>query len=110
MQNVKREKALEYVLGYTCANAVSARDWQLKFGGGQWCRGKFFDTFCPLGPCLVTTDEISSRAQAWPARSRAVSFTEKEGKQSGVFLFANAGRELHPLTPAGAIIVINQEA
>lgn len=57
-KNVSREKALEYVLGYTCANDVSARDWQLKKGGGQWCRGKFFDTFCPLGPVLVTTDEI----------------------------------------------------
>lgn len=57
-KNVPREKALEYVLGYTCANDVSARDWQKKFGGGQWCRGKTFDTFCPLGPCLVTRDEI----------------------------------------------------
>lgn len=57
-KNVKRAEALEYVLGYTCANDVSARDWQLKKGGGQWCRGKFFDTFAPLGPCLVTTDEI----------------------------------------------------
>lgn len=57
-KNVSREKALDYVLGYTCANDVSARDWQLKLGGGQWCRGKFFDTFAPLGPCLVTTDEI----------------------------------------------------
>lgn len=57
-KNVSRENALEYVLGYTCANDVSARDWQLKKGGGQWCRGKFFDTFCPLGPVLVTTDEI----------------------------------------------------
>ncbi len=57
-KNVKRENALEYVLGYTCANDVSARDWQIKRGGGQWCRGKFFDTFAPLGPCLVTTDEI----------------------------------------------------
>jgi 2-keto-4-pentenoate hydratase/2-oxohepta-3-ene-1,7-dioic acid hydratase in catechol pathway len=37
---------------------VSARDWQLKFGGSQWCRGKTFATFCPLGPCLVTRDEI----------------------------------------------------
>lgn len=59
-KNVKRENALEYVLGYTCANDVSARDWQIKKGGGQWCRGKFFDTFCPLGPCIVTTDEISN--------------------------------------------------
>lgn len=57
--NVSKENALEYVLGYTCANDVSARDWQLKYGGSQWCRGKTFDTFCPLGPCLVTTDEIT---------------------------------------------------
>lgn len=59
-KNVTRENALEYVLGYTCANDVSARDWQFKFGGGQWCRGKFFDTFAPLGPCLATTDEITN--------------------------------------------------
>jgi 2-keto-4-pentenoate hydratase/2-oxohepta-3-ene-1,7-dioic acid hydratase in catechol pathway len=55
---VTKEQALSYVLGYTCANDVSARDWQIKRGGGQWCRGKFFDTFCPLGPRLVTTDEL----------------------------------------------------
>lgn len=57
-KNASRKDALDYVLGYTCANDVSARDWQLKKGGGQWCRGKFFDTFAPLGPCLVTPDEI----------------------------------------------------
>lgn len=57
-KNVSRDSALQYVLGYTCANDVSARDWQLKWGGSQWCRGKTFDTFSPLGPCLVTTDEI----------------------------------------------------
>ncbi len=57
-KNVSRERALDYVLGYTCANDVSARDHQIKLGGGQWCRGKFFDTFAPLGPRLVTTDEI----------------------------------------------------
>jgi 2-keto-4-pentenoate hydratase/2-oxohepta-3-ene-1,7-dioic acid hydratase in catechol pathway len=57
-KNVAREKALDYVLGYTCANDVSARDWQGKWGGSQWCRGKTFDTFAPLGPCLVTCDEI----------------------------------------------------
>jgi 2-keto-4-pentenoate hydratase/2-oxohepta-3-ene-1,7-dioic acid hydratase in catechol pathway len=59
-KNVSRKDALDYVLGYTCANDVSACDWQIKKGGGQWCRGKFFDTFCPLGPCLVTTDEIQN--------------------------------------------------
>ena len=57
-KNVDREHALDYVLGYTCANDVSARDWQVKKGGGQWCRGKTFDTFCPLGPSLVMKDEI----------------------------------------------------
>jgi 2-keto-4-pentenoate hydratase/2-oxohepta-3-ene-1,7-dioic acid hydratase in catechol pathway len=57
--NVAKADALKYVLGYTCANDVSARDWQRNGGGGQWCRGKTFATFCPLGPCLVTTDEIA---------------------------------------------------
>ena len=57
-KNVSREEALEYVFGYTCANDVSARKWQKHGGGGQWCRGKSFDTFCPLGPCVVTADEI----------------------------------------------------
>jgi 2-keto-4-pentenoate hydratase/2-oxohepta-3-ene-1,7-dioic acid hydratase in catechol pathway len=53
-KNVPRDRALDYVAGYTCGNDVSARDWQLKWGGTQWCRGKSFDTFAPLGPCLVT--------------------------------------------------------
>jgi 2-keto-4-pentenoate hydratase/2-oxohepta-3-ene-1,7-dioic acid hydratase in catechol pathway len=57
-KNVSRQNALDHVLGYTCCNDVSARDWQLKRGGGQWSRGKTFDTFSPLGPCLVTRDEI----------------------------------------------------
>jgi len=57
-KNVPRDRALDYVLGYTCANDISARDWQGKWGGSQWCRGKTFDTFAPLGPCLVTRDDI----------------------------------------------------
>jgi 2-keto-4-pentenoate hydratase/2-oxohepta-3-ene-1,7-dioic acid hydratase in catechol pathway len=57
-KNVSRANALDYVLGYTCCNDVSARDWQIKRGGGQWCRGKSFDTFSPLGPVLVTRDEL----------------------------------------------------
>lgn len=56
-RNVSEENALDYVLGYTAANDVSARDWQLRLDR-QWCRGKSFDTFCPLGPVLVTPDEI----------------------------------------------------
>ena len=57
-KNVKPIDALSYVLGYVCANDISARDWQKEKGGGQFCRGKTFDTFCPVGPCLATADEI----------------------------------------------------
>lgn len=48
--------ALDHVLGYTCCNDVSARDAQ--FSDGQWLRSKSFDSFCPLGPWLVTPDEL----------------------------------------------------
>ena len=57
-RNVSRADALSYVAGYTCGNDVSSRDWQLKMGGSQWCRGKSFDTFAPLGPVLVTPDSL----------------------------------------------------
>jgi 2-keto-4-pentenoate hydratase/2-oxohepta-3-ene-1,7-dioic acid hydratase in catechol pathway len=56
--NVTRENAMHHVAGFTCANDVSARDWQKKRSGGQWSRAKSFDTFCPLGPWVVTPDEL----------------------------------------------------
>jgi len=56
-RNVPESEALEHVFGYTNANDVSARDIQLG-EGGQWTRGKAIDTFCPLGPYLVTRDEV----------------------------------------------------
>lgn len=52
-RNVKEKDALKYVLGYTCANDVSARDCQVK--DGQWARAKSFDTFAPLGPWIETS-------------------------------------------------------
>lgn len=55
-RKVSQAHALDYVFGYTACNDVSARDAQ--FADGQWVRGKSFDTFCPLGPSIVTTDEI----------------------------------------------------
>ncbi len=58
-KNVSESEAMSVVYGYTAANDVSARDWQKSGGGGQWVRGKTFDTFCPLGPCLVTLDEFA---------------------------------------------------
>ena len=59
-KDVTRADALEYVLGYTIGNDVSARDWQKdkSLGGGQFARGKSFDGFCPLGPAIITADEI----------------------------------------------------
>jgi 2-keto-4-pentenoate hydratase/2-oxohepta-3-ene-1,7-dioic acid hydratase in catechol pathway len=57
-KNVSAAKALDYVVGYTAGNDVSARWWQQNAGASQWIRGKSFDTFCPLGPELVTADEI----------------------------------------------------
>jgi 2-keto-4-pentenoate hydratase/2-oxohepta-3-ene-1,7-dioic acid hydratase in catechol pathway len=53
---VPAERVLDFVFGYTCLNDVSARD--LQFGDGQWTRGKSLDTFCPMGPVVVTTDEL----------------------------------------------------
>jgi 2-keto-4-pentenoate hydratase/2-oxohepta-3-ene-1,7-dioic acid hydratase in catechol pathway len=55
-RRVAEAQALEHVLGYTCVNDVSARD--LQFGDGQWTRGKSLDSFCPIGPVIVTADEI----------------------------------------------------
>lgn len=55
-RDVSAADALGHVLGYACLNDVSARD--LQFGDGQWVRGKSLDTFCPIGPWLVTADEI----------------------------------------------------
>jgi 2-keto-4-pentenoate hydratase/2-oxohepta-3-ene-1,7-dioic acid hydratase in catechol pathway len=57
-RNATRENAMHHVAGFTCANDVSARDWQKKRSGGQWSRAKSFDTFCPLGPWVVTPDEL----------------------------------------------------
>jgi 2-keto-4-pentenoate hydratase/2-oxohepta-3-ene-1,7-dioic acid hydratase in catechol pathway len=55
-RRVSVERAVEFVFGYTCLNDVSARD--LQFGDGQWTRGKSLDTFCPIGPLVVTADEL----------------------------------------------------
>jgi 2-keto-4-pentenoate hydratase/2-oxohepta-3-ene-1,7-dioic acid hydratase in catechol pathway len=57
-KDVSEEQALDYVLGYTCSNDVSARRWQKHGGARQWVRGKSFDSFCPLGPVMVTAQEI----------------------------------------------------
>ena len=55
-KGVSQAQALDYVLGYTCLNDVSARDFQ--FADGQWQRGKSCDTFAPMGPAIVTADVL----------------------------------------------------
>jgi 2-keto-4-pentenoate hydratase/2-oxohepta-3-ene-1,7-dioic acid hydratase in catechol pathway len=67
MRSVGADDALSYVLGYTVANDISARD--VQFADGQWVRGKSMDTFCPVGPWVVTADEIAD-PQALQLRTR----------------------------------------
>ena len=64
-RRVAVEDALLHVYGYTCVNDVSARD--LQMSDGQWVRGKSLDTFCPVGPWIVTSDEVPD-PQALPVR------------------------------------------
>jgi len=58
-KNIARSEALSHVFGYTIGNDISARDWQKGRPGGQWLMGKAFDTFAPIGPWIVTADEIT---------------------------------------------------
>lgn len=58
-KNIPSENASDYILGYTIANDLTARDLQSDGAGGQWVRAKNFDTFCPLGPCIVTADSLN---------------------------------------------------
>jgi len=57
-RHISKKDAESYIAGYTVAHDVSARDWQLEKNGGQWLLGKTMDGYCPLGPAIVTKDEI----------------------------------------------------
>ena len=59
-RNIDQADAMSHVFGYCCGNDISARDWQKEKPGGQWLLGKTFDGFAPLGPCIVTADEIEN--------------------------------------------------
>ena len=63
-RGIPEARAMDHVLGYLTANDVSARDWQSKKPGGQWTLGKSFDTFLPVGPWLVTADELPNASRA----------------------------------------------
>ncbi|KAM6369644.1 oxaloacetate tautomerase fahd2, mitochondrial-like [Pluvialis apricaria] len=58
-RHIEESSALDHIVGFTVANDVSARDWQMKRNGRQWLLGKTFDTFCPLGPALVTKEAVA---------------------------------------------------
>ena len=65
-RNISREKAMSHVFGYTIINDVTARDVQIRHQ--QWDLGKSFDTFCPMGPWIVTADELNgsdTRVRCW---------------------------------------------
>jgi 2-keto-4-pentenoate hydratase/2-oxohepta-3-ene-1,7-dioic acid hydratase in catechol pathway len=57
-RHIPGDRARQHVAGYTIGHDVSARDWQLNKPGKQWLAGKTFDTFAPVGPALVTPDEV----------------------------------------------------
>ena len=78
-KNISEADAMSHVFGYTIANDISASDWQRERVGNQWCKGKGFDTFCPLGPTIVTADEIPD-----PAALRVVAKVNGEVKQDEV--------------------------
>ncbi|MFW9962523.1 MAG: fumarylacetoacetate hydrolase family protein [Candidatus Sifarchaeia archaeon] len=60
-KNVSEKKSLDFVAGYTIINDISARDLQLN--DGQWVRAKSLDGFCPMGPCIVTQDELGDASK-----------------------------------------------
>ncbi len=65
-KNISKARAMQHVFGYTVVNDVTARDVQMRHG--QWDLGKSFDTFCPMGPWLVTADELdgsNTRVRGW---------------------------------------------
>jgi 2-keto-4-pentenoate hydratase/2-oxohepta-3-ene-1,7-dioic acid hydratase in catechol pathway len=74
-RRVKRSEALDHVLGYTIVNDVTARDLQRK--DGQWTRGKGFDTFCAVGPCMIPKEDLSTGSL------RVITKLDGEVKQDG---------------------------
>ena len=61
-KHISPSEARSYIAGYCCGNDISARDWQIHKPGGQWLLGKSFDTFAPIGPALVTADDLPDPA------------------------------------------------
>lgn len=111
-RDVPEGDALSYVLGYTCGNDVSARWWQKEGSGGQFNRGKSFDTFCPLGPRLAGPEEIADpqslrivcRVNGW--------VTQEASTSSMIFGVASLIADLSrgATLPAGTVIMTGTPA
>jgi 2-keto-4-pentenoate hydratase/2-oxohepta-3-ene-1,7-dioic acid hydratase in catechol pathway len=82
-KDIDAARAAEHVAGYTILNDVSARDYQLTKPAGQWYLGKSFDTFCPMGPWLVTPDEIGD-PYALAIRCRLHEVTAQDSNTSNL--------------------------
>ena len=100
-RNIAADRALDHIFGYTVANDVSARDLQF-LDGGQWYRGKSLDTFCPLGPWIVTTDELSD-ARGLRLTLRVNGVTKQDASTDDlifaipeIIASASTGRTLYP--------------
>ena len=106
-RNATRADALQHVAGFTCANDVSARDWQLQRSGRQWCRAKSFDTFCPLGPWVVTPDGLPDPLHL-PVASRLNGKIMQESTTAQMIFDVPALLEFlsaDTTLPAGAVIL-----
>jgi 2-keto-4-pentenoate hydratase/2-oxohepta-3-ene-1,7-dioic acid hydratase in catechol pathway len=88
-RHLSAEEAPGYVAGYTVGHDVSARDWQLKKDGKQWMVGKTFDTFAPVGPVLVTADEVPD-PHALPIRLRLNGQTMQDSNTSQMIFSVGA--------------------
>lgn len=77
-RDVPPSRAFDVVLGYCCANDVSARWWQKEGSGGQFSRGKSFDTFCPLGPRVTPAEAVPD-----PQALRLTTLVSGEAMQDG---------------------------
>lgn len=100
MRYAAEDEALDGVFGYTVANDVSGRD--VQFADGQWVRGKSFDTFCPVGPVVVTADEVSD-PQTFPLRTRINGETVQDSNTASmifsvaeILAFCSASFTLEP--------------
>ena len=100
-RDIPAARAVDHIFGYTVANDVSARDLQF-LDGGQWYRGKSLDTFCPLGPWIVTTDELGD-ARGLRVALRVNGVTKQDASTDDlifaipeIIASASAGRTLYP--------------